>query len=110
MIGNPTLSNPTPNLWFNPAAFAAPAQYQFGNSGIGIVTGPSSQVANLSLSKSFRLTEKGYLQIRWEVFNAFNHPNYNPSSVNTTINQSTTGVITAAGPARQMQLGAKVVF
>jgi hypothetical protein len=108
LIGNPTLSNPTPSLWFNPAAFAAPAKYQFGNSGVGIVTGPSSQVANLSLSKSFRLTEKGYLQIRWETFNALNHPNYN--SPNTTISQSTTGVITSAGPARQMQLGAKVVF
>ena len=108
LVGNPNLSNPTPALWFNPAAFATPAQYQFGNSGIGIVTGPSSQVANLSLSKSFHLTERGYMQFRWEVFNALNHPNY--SAPNTTINQSTTGQILAAGPARQMQLGLKVVF
>jgi hypothetical protein len=108
LIGNPTLSDPTPNLWFNPAAFTAPPQYQFGNSGVGIVTGPSSQVANLSLGKNFAVTEKGYVQFRWEVFNAFNHANY--GSPNTTISQSTTGRILSAGAARQMQLGLKLIF
>jgi len=108
LVGNPAVSNPGPNQWFNPAAFAAPGAYLFGSSGIGILTGPSSQIANLSLNKKFRLGETRYLQFRWEAFNAFNHANYdNPT---TTIGLSTTGRIFSARSARQMQLGLKVVF
>jgi len=108
LVGNPAVSNPGPNQWFNPAAFAAPGAYLFGSSGIGILTGPSSQIANLSLNKKFSLGENRYLQFRWEAFNAFNHANYdNPT---TTIGLSTTGRIFSARSARQMQLGLKVVF
>ncbi len=113
LVGDPNLSNPSTNLWFNPAAFSAPGAYLFGTSGIGIMTGPSSQIANLSLNKKFTLGEKRYVQFRWEVFNAFNHANYDSSSSspNTTIGQSTTGQIHATvSPAREMQLGLKVVF
>ena len=55
LVGNPAISNPSPNLWFNPNAFAAPGPYLFGNSGIGVINGPSSQVANLSLNKKFAI-------------------------------------------------------
>jgi hypothetical protein len=108
LVGDPSISNPGPSQWFNPAAFVAPAKYQFGNSGIGILDGPSSHVANMSLNKMFHFGEQRYVQLRWEAFNAFNHVNYgNP---NTTINQGTTGRIFSAGAARQMQLALKVVF
>ena len=108
MSGDPSISDPGPNLWFNPAAFSAPPAYQFGSSGIGILTGPSSHIANLSLSKKFVFAEQRYVQFRWEAFNAFNHVNYgNP---NTTIGQGTTGQIFTAGAARQMQFGLKIVF
>ena len=108
LIGSPSISNPGPNLWFNPAAFAAPPAYQFGSSGIGILDGPSSHIVNLSLSKKFNFGEQRYVQFRWEAFNAFNHANY--GTPNTTIGQGTTGRIFSAGSARQMQLGLKVVF
>jgi hypothetical protein len=108
VVGPIGISNPGPGRWFNPAAFAAPAAYKYGSSGIGIFTGPSSQVANVSLNKRFFFAEQRYVQLRWEAFNAFNHANYgNP---NTTIGQATTGQISSAGPARQMQLGLKIVF
>jgi len=108
LVGNPSISNPSPTLWFNPAALVAPPAYQFGSSGIGILTGPSSHIANLSLTKKFVFAERRYIQFRGEAFNAFNHANYkNP---NTTIGQSTTGQITEAGDARQLQLALKVVF
>jgi hypothetical protein len=108
LVGDPSLANPGPNLWFNPAAFAAPGPYLFGNSGIGILGGPSSEVANFSLDKKFSLGEQRYIQLRWEAFNAFNHANY--GSPNTMIGQGTTGQIFSAGPAREMQLALKVVF
>src|SRR5205807_4740540 len=112
LIGNLKLSNPSAARWFNPDAFAKPGPYLFGNSGIGILDGPGSHVVNLALMKKFPFGEKRYVQFRWEAFNAFNHVNLIGRSwaLNTTIGQSTTGQITAAGDARIMQLALKVVF
>ena len=108
VVGDPSVSNPSASLWFNPAAFAAPAPYTFGDSGIGVVRGPGSHVANLSLMKKFYFRESRYLQFRWEAFNAFNNVNLgNPS---TTINQGSTGKIFSAGDARVMQVALKLVF
>ena len=75
---------------------------------IGLLFGPSSQVMNLALMKKFYFQESRYLQFRWEAFNAFNHVNL--SDPNTTINQSTTGQIFSAGPARVMQIALKLIF
>jgi hypothetical protein len=112
LVGDPAVSNPNANLWFNPNAFAAPGPYLFGNSGIGILFGPSSQVMNLSLMKKFFFGEKRYAQFRWEAFNAFNHVNLldQNGALNTTIGQSTTGQIFQAGPARVMQIALKLIF
>ena len=115
LVGDPNVSNPNASLWFNPNAFAAPGPYLFGNSGVGIMFGPSSHVENLSLMKKFMIKEERYLQFRWEAFNAFNHANLlafqngNPT-LNTTIGEGSTGQITAAGPARVMQIALKLVF
>jgi hypothetical protein len=108
VIGDPNVSNPTANLWFNSNAFVAPPKYQFGDAGIGLVFGPGSHVANLSLMKKFYFRESKYVQFRWEAFNAFN--NVNLSDPNTTIAQSTTGQIFSAGDARVMQIALKVIF
>lgn len=108
LVGDPRISNPSANLWFNPSAFVAPPAFQFGNAGIGIMTGPASSVANLALMKKFYFQESRYVQFRWEAFNAFN--NVNLADPNTTINQGTTGQILSAGDAREMQIALKVVF
>jgi hypothetical protein len=109
LIGNPNISNPSANLWFNPSAFAVPPPYLFGNSGIGIMLGPSSHAANVALMKKFAFAENRYVQFRREAFNAFN--NVNLSDPNTTIGQGTTGqIFSTASDARQMQIGVKVVF
>jgi hypothetical protein len=115
LVGDPSLSNPSANLWFNPNAFATPGPYLFGNSGIGILDGPSSHEVNFALMKKFVFMESRYLQFRWEAFNALNHTNLlafqnGNSTLNTTIGQSSTGRITAAGDARVMQIALKLVF
>jgi hypothetical protein len=108
IIGNPKLDEPSEKLWFNPAAFAAPARFQFGNSDLGPVVGPSTHILDTGLMKNFNFGETRYLQFRWEMFNAMNEVNLgNPV---TTIGLTTTGQITSAGDARQMQLGLKFVF
>jgi hypothetical protein len=116
-IGNPVLSNPSPSLWFNTAAFATPALYSFGNCGRDILTGPGTHEVDLNLEKNtyFSGDRTRYLQFRVETFNLFNTPQFN--NPNTSLGSPTAGTISAAGqPAdfartsRQIQLALKFYF
>jgi hypothetical protein len=108
IVGDPHVPNPSADLWFNPNAFGNPARYQFGNSGVGIMTGPGSAILDSNLTKNFQFTEKKYLQFRWEMFNALNHVNL--GAPNTGLGTPATGRILAAGDARQLQFGLKFIF
>jgi hypothetical protein len=108
IVGDPVLAAPSEKLWFNPAAFAAPARYQFGNSAPGAVVGPGLHVLDTGFMKNFNFGEKKYLQFRWEMFNAMNEVNLGAPVITTGL--ATTGQITSAGDARQMQVGLKFVF
>ena len=65
----------TADEWFNPAAFAAPPAYTFGNVGRNSVYGPPLQTLDFALARTFRLTEKASFQFRGEAFNALNKVN-----------------------------------
>lgn len=108
LVGNPAVDHPTADLWFNPAAFAAPPQYRFGNSGLGLIDGPGRHILDVALMKDFPFAEGRYVQFRWELFNAPNYVNLN--NPNTTLAQNTTAKILGSGAARQMQFGLKVIF
>ena len=43
----------------------------FGNAGIGIVSGPALHMLDASLMKDFHFSERKFVQVRWEAFNAF---------------------------------------
>jgi hypothetical protein len=49
---------------------------------------------DISLFKNFRFGESKYIQVRADFFNAFNHPQYVPGSVNTVDPIATTGLTT----------------
>lgn len=109
IVGDPHLDHPSPKLWFNPAAFAAPPQYMFGNSEPGAIVGPASHVLDTGFMKDFRIHEQKYLQFRWEMFNALNEVNLgNP--VVAMGSGARTGEISGSGDARIMQVGLKFVF
>ena len=63
------------NRWFDSTAFVAPTCACFGNSGRGILAGPSFSNIDLGVSREFLFTERITLQFRGEAFNLFNHPN-----------------------------------
>jgi hypothetical protein len=108
VVGNPELSNPTPDRWFNTAAFAFPAPGTFGNAGRNILDGPGYQNVNASLVKNTHLTEQVNLQFRAEFFNLFNHPNFNlPDNF---LGSPTFGVISSAREPRHIQFGLKLLF
>lgn len=98
----------TVNDWFNTAAFAQPAIYTFGNAARNDVRAPGMVDMDLSLGRNFRLRERMTLQFRGEAFNIFNHTNL--SLPNGTFGSAAFGTITAAGPARVLQVGATIRF
>jgi hypothetical protein len=100
--------------WFNLNAFTAPAQYTYGDSGMGILVGPRYFDADLGVFRSFPIREGSKLTFRAESFNAFNNVNF--GIPNSTIGTAIAGTIstTVVGPggssARVLQLAAKVEF
>src|SRR5262249_19347278 len=75
-VGDPNSGGPeTRQAWFNKAAFATPAPGTFGNAGRNIIIGPGTNIADFSLNKITKITERVSLQFRSEFFNIFNHPN-----------------------------------
>jgi hypothetical protein len=117
LVGNPYGSPSTPHpvypggkQWFNPDAFKAPAPYTWGNSPVGVITGPSLNFSNLSLLKNFYVnTEKTrYVQIGADAYNFANVTNYNDPD--TTAGDQYFGQILGTGGARSVQLRAKIIF
>jgi hypothetical protein len=96
-------------MW-DPTAFAVPADGRgsYGNSGRFVLVGPGTQLWNVGLSKNVRLTEKARLQLRWELFNAFNHANF--GNGDTDITSGSFGLTSNGGSARSMLFGARVDF
>ncbi len=103
-----------PNEWFNPQAFLLPTLGTYGNLGRATLTGPGLADLDMSLFKNFSVTERSRLQIRAELFNLFNHPNFAaPNAVvfSGTNPSPTAGYISAtATTSRQFQIGAKLIF
>ena len=61
---------------FNPAAFSSPPQGRQGTFGRNVIRGfPVNQV-DLAVRRQFNLSERVNLQLRVELFNLFNHPNF----------------------------------
>ncbi len=108
VIGNPRLDNPDPQLWFNTAAFAIPATGTFGNAGRNILTGPGYSNTDIALVKRIKFGEVRNLELRGEVFNLFNRPNFDLP--NAFADSAQFGRIFSAGPARQIQFGIKFAF
>jgi hypothetical protein len=97
------------NEWFNPAAFATPPAYTFGDAGRNSVYGPPLQTLDFALARTFRLTEKASFQFRGEAFNGLNKTNL--GTPNRYVNTPQFGTITMAmTPGREIQLSARVSF
>ena len=62
--------------WINPAAFTTPQPGTFGNLPRNFLRGPGFWQADLMVSKDLRFLNSQAFQLRFEMFNIFNHLNY----------------------------------
>ncbi len=108
VLRDPHLSNPTPDRWFDTAAFAIPPTGNFGNAGRNIVDGPGYYAANVSLLKDTPIKEGVTLQFRAEAFNLLNHPNFDLPDI--FLGSPSFGRISSAGSQRRIQFGLKLLF
>lgn len=112
-IGNGSLPNPSPNLWFNLNDFPVPncPNGCFGNAGKNILEGPGATMADISARKFFAVTEQVKLEFRAEFFNAFNHAVFSQPDPYITDGPGAAGVITSTViPQRQLQFALKLHF
>jgi hypothetical protein len=61
----------------NPNAFAAPTGLTFGNAGRNFMNNPHRINFDVALLKHFKFTERTNMEFRAEVFNIFNHTQFN---------------------------------
>jgi hypothetical protein len=127
--GNPKLSNPTNSLWFditkfqklptttNPDGVTAnnndpPNLHRRDNPWTfpGLF-GPGIEQVDMTMSKSFKLTERFRLEARVESYNVFNHVNLaNPTVDFTSANFGKVTAKLVAYNGREVQYGLRFVF
>jgi hypothetical protein len=81
-------------------AFVDPAAGQWGNAGRDTITGPTQFSLNGSLGRTFRVTERKSIDLRFDATNALNHLTF--SSFNTTIGSNNLGLLTSPSNMRSM--------
>ena len=110
LVGDPELpaDQRTPNQWFNTAAFAVAPQFTLGTASRNPVRGPSYRDVDLALTRRIRLRGTWAVELRGELFNLLNTPNFaNPLAVAGAANFGT--IVSALDP-RVAQLALKFLF
>jgi carboxypeptidase family protein/TonB-dependent receptor-like protein len=110
LVGNPELPPGERSLQrdFNTAAFAHPANFQFGNSPRSVLRGRSFHDVDFNFSKTFAPKEDLKTELRGEFFNVFNFANFDIPG--HTLGNPDFGIVNSAKPARTVQLVVRVLF
>jgi hypothetical protein len=109
VLFNPKLSNPTPQEWFNTAAFQIPPQYTWGDAGRNILRGPGLATVDFSLRRRFVLREGMNLTAEAQSFNMLNRANFNLPDAFAG-QPLTFGRIFSAKDPRQIQFALRLAF
>ena len=110
LVGDPNLpgTQRSPDRWFDTAAFALQAPFTFGSAGRNLVFAPGFANVDMSLQKLWYFDGGPRLEFRWEIFNVLNRANFDLP--NRFFGSPNFGRIFSAGPAREMQFGARLSF
>lgn len=102
----------TTTHWWNPAAFQDAAPGVFGDESRNALSGPGLVNFDAAIHKNFHMpyNENHQLQIRFEAFNAFNHPNWGDPFGNFNVKSIFGEVLSTRTSMRELQFSAKYVF
>jgi hypothetical protein len=95
-------------IWFNKDAFRQPAAGTFGKQPRNILRNPGFFTWDMGLRKNFPVTESQRLQLRLEVFNILNHPNWGSANADPT--SGSFGRVTSKSGERNIQIALKYIF
>jgi hypothetical protein len=108
-VGDPEVSDPTPERWFNTAAFELPAIGALGDTKRNSLRGPGFWTVDVALSRRFSpFSDAHEFELRAEAFNLFNTTNFNAPIA--TLTSPDFGRIRSARDPRIMQFAFKYVF
>lgn len=94
--------------YLNPAAFAEPPAFTFGDMGRNSLIGPGHISLDVAVSRVLALGGSRTLELRVEGFNVTNRRNY--TIVGRIVNDPTFGQLLSQDPPRQLQFGARFAF
>lgn len=109
-VGDPSVKNPTIQRWFNPAAYALPAQFTYGNSGPYSLFGPKYVDWDMSATKSYQILEKYRAQFRADFFNVLNHPSFSNPASNISIPSTVGQIKSTTSSPRAIELALRLDF
>ena len=97
--------------FFNPAAFSQAPAYTFGSAPryFSNLRAPGYVDEDLGIQKWFTITEKFRMQFTAQMFNAFNHTNFDVPDINLGDAGTTMGEASNTQGPRQVQLSLKLV-
>jgi hypothetical protein len=117
---NPNYSHydKTADRFFDTSCIAFAGRGDIGNAPKDAVRGPGRSNIDMTLFRNFNLgSEQRVLTFRWEVYNIFNHTQFNAIDTNAIFNPATGqqtsltfGQAIGAYPARQMQFSLRLRF
>jgi hypothetical protein len=110
--GNLPAAQRTVGKWFDTSCFAAPPNGRFGNSGAFVLEGPGYDMQDVSLAKTFNITERFKFTFTAAASNVLNHPNFAPPSANISVPASA-GVVSSlvdGASARVIDLRGRIDF
>ncbi|MFN0171155.1 MAG: hypothetical protein ACKV22_32465 [Bryobacteraceae bacterium] len=112
---DPRVPNQGPDLWYNPAAFAHPADFEIGNASRTHpqLRNPGGSNYDLTLAKRMNLAPDRTLELSAAGFNVMNHGNWtDPDPLIGTASSPNVnaGKIIGSRGGRVIQLGLKISF
>ncbi len=112
LISDPNAGPHRADQWVSRSAFQrldpVTQAGQFGNEGRNAVRGPGVSNVDLSLLKTFTVTERARVQFRAECFNLANHANF--GLPDNDVASPNFGRVLEAGAPRLMQFGIKLIY
>lgn len=108
--GNLPSSQRTPEMWFDITCFKEPIANTNGDAPPNIIYGPDLLTFDFGLHKEIKLGETRRIQLRGEVFNAFNRVNLLGPTVNNFVATTSGARITRQRDNRSIQFGIRFLF